>query len=260
MDARTTKHIGTINVPNCRYVAFKDGYGYITSYAGQVGDSHAQIGYVAKFDTASLQIVASCNVGYQPDELDIVGNTMYVANSGGYRNPGYDNTLSIIDLGAFKETGRIPVTVNLHRVRRDAYDQVWVSSRGDYKTIPSRLYCIDSQTNKVVDSVLIGVGDMWLDADSLYVYGSEFEGGSMKYHIVDVKTHKIIASKWFDDEKITIEHPYGVMVHPVTKEIFLTDAKNYVEPGVLWCIGQDGKSKWSVRTGDIPAHFALLYK
>ena len=97
MDARTAKHIGTIEVPNCRYLAFKDGYGYVTSYAGPIVSdaSKAQIGYVAKFDTASLQIVSTCLVGYQPDELTIVGNTLYVANSGGYMSPNYENTLSV---------------------------------------------------------------------------------------------------------------------------------------------------------------------
>jgi DNA-binding beta-propeller fold protein YncE len=57
-----------------------------------------------------------------------------------------------------------------------------------------------------------------------------------------------------------IEIPYGIMVHPVTKDIYVTDAGNYVSPGMLYCFTKNGKKKWSVRTGDIPAHFALLPK
>ena len=266
MDATTAKHIGTINIPNCRYLAFKDGYGYISSYAGPVvvDASKAQIGYVAKFDTATLNIVDTCYVGFQPDELEIVNNMLYVANSGGYMKPNYENTLSVIDLTSFKELRRIPIAINLHRVRMDKYNYIWVSSRGDYEQIPSRLYCVDTKKNKVVDSVKIAVDNMWLDGDSLYVYSESFNTITMtndiSYHIVNTKTRKVIATKWFDDSSITIEKPYGVFVHPVTKDIFLADAKNFVEPGTLWCIGQDGKAKWSVRTGDIPGHFALLYK
>lgn len=260
MDARTAKHIGSINVPNCRYLAFKDGFGYITSYAGPIDMSHAQIGYVAKFDTASLQIVGTCNVGYQPDELEIVGNMLYVANSGGYNNPGYENTLSLINLTTFTETSRLAVAINLWRVRRDKYNQLWVSSRGDYNKTPAKLYCIDTQQNKVIDSVAVNSSDLWIDGDSIYVCSGDYYSGTASYHIVNAKTRKLIANKWFDDETVDIQVPYGIMVHPVTKDIFVTDAKNYVEPGVLWCIGQDGKAKWSVRTGDIPAHFALLYK
>ncbi len=266
MDAKTAKHIGSINIPNCRYLTFKDGFGYITSYAGPVviDATKAQIGYVAKFDTTSLKIVDTCYVGFQPDELEIVGNTLYVANSGGYMKPNYEHTVSVIDLSTFKEQSRIPVANNLHRVRKDNHNQLWVSSRGDYGKTPSKLYCVDSQTNKVVDSVKIAVSDLWIDGDSIYVYAEEYDEishtNTLSYHIVNAKTHKIVATKWFNDSSISINKPYGVMVHPITKDIFLTDAKNFVEPGTLWCIGQDGKSKWSVRTGDIPAHFALLYK
>ena len=42
------------------------------------------------------------------------------------------------------------------------------------------------------------------------------------------------------------------------KDIYLTDAKNYVNPGALWCFGPDGVTKWSVRTGDIPAHMVFV--
>jgi hypothetical protein len=54
--------------------------------------------------------------------------------------------------------------------------------------------------------------------------------------------------------------PYGIMVHPVTKDIYLTDAAGFVYPGTLYCFDRKGNKKWEVRTGDIPAHFALLYE
>lgn len=56
-----------------------------------------------------------------------------------------------------------------------------------------------------------------------------------------------------------IKTPYGIAVNPETREIFVTDAKNYVTPGTLYCFSPDGKLKWEVTTGDIPAHFAFLY-
>ena len=70
MDVSTAKHLGKIAVPNCRYLAFKDGYAYVSAYAGPVEmDSDARIGFVAKIDTLSLRIVDSCIVGYQPEEM-----------------------------------------------------------------------------------------------------------------------------------------------------------------------------------------------
>jgi hypothetical protein len=37
----------------------------------------------------------------------------------------------------------------------------------------------------------------------------------------------------------------------------VTDAKDYVTPGTLHCFSPDGKRKWSVTTGDIPAHIVF---
>ena len=266
MTADSAKHIGTIECPNCRYLRFKDGYGYLTSYAGPVliDENYSQIGYVARFDTATLTITDTCHVGFQPDEPEIIGDRLYVANSGGYMVPNYENTVSVIDLNTFREVKRIEVVNNLHHLRADRRGQLWVSSRGDYYDQPSRLYCIDTKTETVTDSADVAVSDMWLDGDSLYVYGTEWNyvtmDNTITYSIVNVLTHEVVCRSFLTDPEVEITIPYGIMVHPVTKDIYLTDAKNYVSPGTLWCLDREGKKKWAVRTGDIPAHFALLYK
>ena len=36
MDVATTKRIGQIDIPNCRYIRFHEGYAYVSSYAGPV--------------------------------------------------------------------------------------------------------------------------------------------------------------------------------------------------------------------------------
>lgn len=261
MTADSAKHIGTVSVPNCRYLRFKDGFGYITSYAGPVSidPNYQQIGYVAKFDTATLQITDTFHVGYQPDDLEIVGSKLYVANSGGYMTPNYENTVSVINLGAPSERYRITVAKNLQYLRLDKYGQLWVSSRGDYYDIPSKLYCIDTATDNVIDELDVAVSSMWLDGDSLYVMGSQFSYVTFQYeqnyNIIDVRSHKVVSDRFISDT-VNVTLPYGLMVHPATKDIFLTDAKNYVTPGDLHCFGKDGNLKWSVRAGDIPAHIA----
>jgi DNA-binding beta-propeller fold protein YncE len=52
--------------------------------------------------------------------------------------------------------------------------------------------------------------------------------------------------------------PYGIAVNPITKDIYVTDGLNFVQFGFLYCFGQDGKMKWRIRAGNIPAHFAFL--
>lgn len=267
MDKSNARHLGTIDIPNCRYITFHEGYAYVSSYAGPVQiDPNARLGYVAKVDTATLQVVNTCAVGYQPEEMAIVGDKLYVANSGGYRVPNYDNTVSVIDLNTFTETKKIEVAINLHRLKADHYGNLYVSSRGDYYTVPSNLYIIDSQTDEVTDTLDIAASELCIDDDYLYLYSTEYsyindDEWKINYALIDTRTKKLITNNFITDgtEK-QIKMPYGIAVHPETKEFYVTDARDYVSPGTLYCFTPEGKKKWSVTTGDIPAHFVFVHK
>jgi DNA-binding beta-propeller fold protein YncE len=264
MEAKTAKRITQIDIPNCRYITFYNGYAYVTSYAGpvQTNPEHQQIGYVAKIDTSSLQVVAQCLVGFQPDGLDIINGKIYVANSGGYLFPNYENTVSVIDITSFKEIKRITVAANLYRVCADKHGNVWVTTRGDYYNTSSKLYCIDSTTDQVTDSINIPVSNFHLDEDKLYIISTAWNYVTMtdetSYRIVDVVSKQVISHKFITDGT-DIKAPYGITVNPITKDIYVTDAKNHVSPGMLYCFDKNGKRKWEVRTGDIPAHFAFYH-
>lgn len=267
LDAATCKRIGQVDIPNCRYITFSGQYAYVSSYAGQVTQdaSHAQIGYVARFDTATLTIDATCLVGYQPDELTVANGKLYVANSGGYMKPDYDSTLSVIDLTSMQELRRITVDKNIWRVRADRYGKLWVTSRGDYYGYPARLFCVDTQTDKVTDTIQLAVSDMDILGDTLYTCASAWDYIAMDYKVsyamMDIRTHQIISANFITDgTDRQIEMPYGLKVNPLTRDILITDAKDYVSPGELYCFAPDGTQRWSVRTGDIPAHVAFVRK
>lgn len=268
MDARTGVRIGQVDIPNCRYVRFYRGKAYVSSYVGPVLiDPDAPKGAVYEVDTLSLAVTRKVTVGYQPEEMEIVDDYMYVANSGGYRMPDYDNTVSVIQMIDFKQVRQIAVDINLLRVKKDRYDKLWVSSRGDYQSRRSRLYVLDkkpgSNIMSVADTLDIACSNMAIHGDSLYYYATEWsnftQSNSISYGIIDVRTRSIVSTNFITDgtdKDITI--PYGIAVHPETGDILVTDAKNYVSSGTLYCFTPDGKKKWSVRTGDIPAHIAFL--
>ena len=264
MDVRTARHITQISIPNCRYLVFKGRYAYVSSYAGPVQiDPNARLGYVAKVDTVTMSVVGTCTVGYQPEEMVISGNKLYVANSGGYRVPNYDRTVSVIDLDTFREVKKIDVAINLHRLELDKYGQIWVSSRGDYYDTPSKTFVIDSRTDEVIDELkLLPNSEMAVCGDSLYVYSTEWSyhthRNTISYAIVNVRTRKVVTRNFITDgtnEQIAI--PYGIAINPNTREFFVTDAKDYVTPGTLYCFNPDGTKRWSVETGDIPAHIVF---
>ena len=267
MDASTARHIGQVSIPNCRYIAFHNGYAYVTSYAGPVQiDPNARLGYVAKVDTATLEVIDQCIVGYQPEELAVVGNKLYVANSGGYRKPNYDTRVSVIDLNTFKEIKKIEVAPNLHRLEADRYGNLYVSSRGDYKSSSSGTYIIDTKADTVKREIpSLPNGDMTLSGDSLYVCSSEWSDATatneVSYAIYDVKKEQIVTHNLIQDgtdKRIVV--PFGIAVNAEQNEFYVTDAGNYVTPGKLYCYSLEGFLKWSVTTGDIPGHFAFTTK
>lgn len=265
LDKRTAKKLGQIDIPNCRFVKFYKGYAYITSYAGpvQMDPDYKQKGYVAKIDTATMKEVDRCIVGFQPDQLDIVNGKIYVANSGGYLMPNYENTLSVIDVATFKEERRIPIAINLGLCKADRHGVLWVVSRGDYYEEPSRLYAYDTRKDRIVKTFDVPVSSFWLDGDLLYVVSTQWSyitmSNEVTYAVIDVNKMDVLTRNFITDgtEK-QIKIPYGIAVNPATKDIYVTDAKDYITPGRLYCFGQDGKKKWDVRTGDIPGHFVFL--
>lgn len=268
LESHTGKRIGQIDIPNCRYVRFHRGKAYVSSYVGPVLiDPDAPKGAVFEVDTLSLKITRKVSVGYQPEEMDIVDDYMYVANSGGYRVPDYDNTVSVIQMVDFKQVQQIPVGINLHRLKKDRHNKLWVTSRGDYQTVPSRLFVMEKKLGfnqmVVTDTIPVACSNMAFFGDKMYFYATEWNNytasNTISYGVIDVRTKEIISNNFITDgTDLEITIPYGIAVHPETGDIFVTDAKNYVSSGTLYCFSPEGKKRWSVRTGDIPAHITFL--
>lgn len=263
-DVRTARRIKEIEVPNCRYLAFWKDKAYISSYAGPVQiDPNAEVGFVAEIDTASLEVTRKVPVGYQPEEMVVHNKKLYVANSGGYRAPNYDRTVSVVDLETFKEEKKIDVAINLYRMAIDERGDIYVSSRGDYKNTPSNLYVIDSTTDEVKQCLDIPVGGMCIDGDKLYYYSVAYSmtsgGNKVTYGILDTQTKRQITDRIITDgTDKDIMIPYGIAVNPETKEIFMSDAQNYVVTGFVYCFSPEGKLKWKTEGGNIPGHFAFI--
>ena len=265
MDKSTAKRIGQVDIPNCRYIAFHKGYAYVTSYAGPVviDPEYDQIGYVAKVDTASLQVVAQCLVGYQPDDIEIVEDKIYVANSGGYRVPNYERTVSVIDIETFKVEETIDVDINLSRLVADKHGGLWIATRGDYYQVESSLYCYDVRKRRIVKHLDVPVSNMCIEGDSIYVVSSAWSNVTMSnrvtFAVIDVTKQEAVSENFITDgTEAEIKAPYGVSVNPISHDIYITDARNMVNPGYLHCYDRTGVRKWSVRTGDVPAHIAFL--
>lgn len=272
MDARTCKRLGQIDIPNCRFIDFAGGKAYVSSYVGPVSiDPDAQQGAVFEVDTASLKITRQVTVGYQPEELLATDDYIYVANSGGYRKPNYDNTLSVINRTTMKQVRKLKLGLNLQCVEQDRQGRLWVSARGDLDNPTGErapgLYVL-TPLSPDLDEVDIDILDyacsvMQICGDSLfYIHSSSLpDASNFIFGIIDVNTQKQVTDCFVEASSAeTYKMPYGLLVNPYNRQLFVTDAKNYVSSGVLHCYDPAGKELWQVRTGDIPSRMVFLYK
>ena len=273
MDLYTCRRIGQIDIPNCRYIRFHGDKAYISSYVGPVSiDPNVQLGAIFEVDTATLRVTRKVTVGYQPEEFEIIDNYIYVANSGGYRAPDYDSTLSVVNLTDFRQVKKIPVCVNPHRVRKDQYNRLWITSRGDHKDVQLQLVCLQPLHPTPYTLHHISPSEMVIVGDSMYYYGAYWNDETMSnqitYGVFNIQSQipdiqypiTNIQSFITDGTEQNIKIPYGIQVNPYNGDIYITDAKNYVSSGQLHCYSREGKCKWSVRTGDIPAHMCFVYR
>lgn len=269
MNANDATRIAKIDIPNCRYIVGNEGYVYVSSYVGPVQiDPTAPKGAVFKVDTLSMQVVGSVEVGYQPEEMTIVGNRLYVVNSGGYMPPNYDNTISVIDLDKFTlcDVIQLDKTANFHRLDHDSMGRLWLSSRGNYfGDMNSNLYVVDPKGKQIIKDMGISVSDMWVDGNYAYIISAEWSyvtgKNTVSYAKIDMQSMEILDRNIIKDgSDANIKIPYGIAVNPITKDFYVTDAKSYVVSGTLYCYGSDGVMKWKQTAGQIPAHFAFKGK
>lgn len=266
MDAATAKRIKTITLKNCRYIAFANGKAYASAYNGEIAlGPNSPNGIIAEIDTAAFEIKRTVEVGRQPEEMAIVGSKLYIANSGGYSPPDYERTVSVIDLASFKKTKDIDVGINLHRLKADRGGDLYVSSRGDYYDIPSKLFVIDTKTDVVKKTFDIAVANLAIAGDSAYIVGSEFSYKTSNwentYHIINTQTETLLSGSFIKDgTDAALDKPYGIAVDPVSRNIYITDAKDYVSSGTLYGFNKEGKKIFSISSGNIPAHIAFRSK
>lgn len=255
MNANNAQHIAAITLPNCRYLAFHQGKAYATSYAGPIApnDPTARPGIVARIDTATLTIEATCQVGYQPEQMAILDNLLFVANSGGYRAPNYDTTITVIDLTTFTPIKTINVAPNLHLLKLHN-DRLYVSSRGNYNDLPPDIYIVNPHTLNVEEQLGIEADAFCFFQDALITLSGAQNAKSILRHNLTTRTSQPFIT---DGTLQEIKTPYALAPDEATNRLYITDARDYVSPGTLHCYNANGQRLWQAQTGDIPAHFAF---
>lgn len=219
-----------------RYLAFWDNKAYVCSFDGTV----------ARIDTASLSVEALTSVGRHPDGLSAANGKLYVANSGGLDFGdalGYDNTVSIVDLSTFNECGRLTVGLNPYRVKTDDRGYVWVTCRGNYADESGSLWCLDSGSDRVVDSFPLAVTNMAFNGPLAYCYHYDNATTSSSIMVFNLVT-RTMEREAFITDGTHVKTPYGIYVEPLSGDVYVTDAGDYVSAGAVCCFSAEGRLRF----------------
>jgi len=210
-------------------------------------------GTVAVLDTASLIIDKYITVGRNPEQMAIVGDKLYVANSGGLDFDNPDKTVSVVDLTTFTETKKITVGLNPQYVAADKYGDIYVLATGNYTDIPSTMTIIDSQTDEVKSQSAFAAGSIDIVGDYAYI------GAGKAVLVYNVKTEKIEKENFVTDGT-SLDYTYGVTVDETSGEIFVANLITSSINGEIICFDKNGKKRYSIKKGINPKRIAFLKK
>ena len=239
-NASTAKHIkaipfGTgVNALQPRYAVPYKNKVLVSSWDGSV----------AVIDTTSLNIEKFIRVGSNPEQMAVVGDKLYVANSGGLQLV-MDSTVSVVDLVSQTEMKKITVGINPGYITADNNGSIYVSTTGNYYDVGAKLVKISTVTNTVTKSADTAVGKMTYRDGLLYATGGYL--GSSNVRTLDTSAFRQTRANFVTDGTLVLQ-PYGITIDPENGDVYVTDAKNYVAGGEVFCFDKTGKKKFSFLT------------
>jgi DNA-binding beta-propeller fold protein YncE len=275
----------TEDVPNNRKMATDGKFVYVSSYGHECGTVDGYVsftrGYVAKIDVSTFQVVATCEVGYEPEGIAYYNGYLFVANTGGYafqEDHEYETTVSIINAETMQlikniDTGQI----NLYGKLSQSGHYLCINSPGDYYDIPAATVIFDCEKALAGDDDCFVVLDYastysctMLDGNFLAI-GARFSYYTNEYRfnyvVIDPAEVMFTEGAGGVDESLpgtmladlkALGMPYGVYVNPYTGYIYATDAGSFAAAGALIQWSPEGKLLGRHKVYINPAHFLAL--
>lgn len=170
----------------------------------------------------------------------------------------YDNKILVMDTNTDKIVDQITVPIQPTSLTMDKYNKIWTVTDGGYEGSPygheaPSLLCIDAETRKIEKKFVFKFGDWPSEVclngakDTLYFINNDIWR-------LDVRT-KEFPKKPFIPFKRT--KYYGLTVDPDNSEVYLADAIDYVQKGVIYRYTATGKELDRFKVGIIPGAFCF---
>lgn len=259
----------TENVPNNRRMCSDGKYLYVTSYAHKCGDITFTKGYVAKIDVKTKNVVATCEVGWEPEGIRLYDGRLYIANTGGYsfsEDHDYESTVQVVDAATMTSLRTIDTgCINLYGEVSQAGRYMCINSCGDYYDVSPKTVILDCKTDEV-KTLDFPCTYNTTDGEKFYTVGSEFSynTGGYVYHIYTIDPKTMTVTNGIFNDAVTnkikdLTSPYELYVSPYTGNVYFTDARSYASSGYLYGYTQNGDEVFAPQKVYInPAHILAL--
>ena len=275
----------TEDIPNNRRLCSDGRYVYVTSYGHECetiyGTVYFERGFVAKIDLNSFKVVATCEVGYEPEGIALYDGRLFIANTGGYAEQEYDHefetTVSIVNAATMQLEKNIDTGVpNLYGEMSQRGKYLCINSPGDYyETPPCGLIfdcekALSSNDCFVVFNFPVTYNTTTLDGKFLAI-GSAFSyiTGEYEFSYLTIEPWTFIRTRGqsglshtlpgtLKSDFMGMSQPYGIYVNPYTGYIYGTDAGSFEGAGYLYQWSPAGQLLGTHKVYINPGHFLAL--
>lgn len=274
----------TEDIPNNRRLCSDGEYVYITSYGHECetidGTVYFDKGFVAKIDISTFQVVATCEVGYEPEGIALYEGHLFVANTGGYafeEGHEFETTVSIINAGTMTVEKTVDTGVpNLYGEMSQYERYLCINSPGDYYDVPpcglifDCQKALDNEDCVVVFDYPVTYNTTTLDGKFIAI-GSAFSyiTGEYEFSYLTINPREVIETNGESGlneslpgtmlaDIMNMGQPYGIYINPYTGYIYGTDAGSFEGSGYLYQWSPEGERLGKHKVYINPGHFLAL--
>lgn len=252
IDVNTFERVGKITgLVSPRYIHFvNDEKAYITDLYSPA---------ITVFDPRTLRITKRIPVNVlgktEPSTEQMVQYKNFVFTNCW----SYDNKILVIDTDLDKVVDVIEVGVQPTSLVLDKNNKLWTITDGGYSGSPygyeaPALYKIDAETRTIEKVFRFKLGD---SGSEICMNGDRDEIYFLNKHVwkMDIEAETLPSEPFIFNP--TKHNWYGLTVDPLTSEIYLADAIDYSQPGVVYRYAPDGEQIDRFQVGIIPGAFCF---
>lgn len=200
-------------------------------------------GTVAVIDLISYSIIDLIEVGANPDGMTIVGDYLYVSNSGGLNYPIYDSTMSVINLSSLAVEETFETRINCNQMITDEQGEIYLVSNGNYMDVPRALLRIDASSNTVIETTEMQISSLTPAGNGFYFYNSD----DAAIYFYNALTETVDPSPLIS--LADYETFYGLTYDSTNQRLFCVDGNGYVNSSTVRAYNLSGEVLFEFQAG-----------